>query len=113
MKNYRMSKGTTEHYTSFKDLRESWGLPKITNKTRDTKKLKKQQESFLSKHICRACGNPLTYTGGNIMTCTNPDCKGIKIEREDKEGNVITSYITSVHLLDSVGEKIAHNIFSN
>ena len=79
-----MSKGTTEHYTSFKDLREAWGLPKVTNKTRDAKKLKKQQESFLSKHICRACGNPLTYTGGNIMTCTNPDCKGIKIEREDK-----------------------------
>ena len=113
MKNYRMSKGTTEHYTSFKDLREAWGLPKVTNKTRDAKKLKKQQESFLSKHICRACGNPLTYTGGNIMTCINPDCKGIKIEREDKEGNIITSYITSVHLLDSAGEKIAHNIFSN
>ena len=31
----------------------------------------------------------MTFIGGHIMTCTNPDCKGIKVEREDKDGNKI------------------------
>lgn len=111
MKHYRMSNGTTEHYTSLEDLRVAWGMKKLIKKTSDAVKLKKQQESFSNKHKCKACGNPLTYSGGNIMTCTNPDCKGIKIEREDKEGNIITSYITSFCLLDPLGAEIANNIF--
>ena len=46
------------------------------------------------------------------MTCTNEKCKGIKLEREDKEGNKVVSYVTSYELLDSNGAEIAANIFS-
>lgn len=112
MNNYRMSKGTTEHYTSFTALREAWGMKPVIKKTRDKDKLEKQQEAFVNKHKCKACGRPMTYIHGNIMACTNPDCKGIEIKREDKEGNVIISYITSSELLDNRGAEIANNIFN-
>lgn len=112
MKNYRMSKGTTEHYTSLEDLRISFGLKPVTKKTRDDEKLKKQQESFVKKHRCKACGMPMTYMNGNVMTCQNPKCKGIEIKRLDKEGNEVTSYITSYDILDDKGAEIANNIFN-
>ncbi len=58
MSNYRMSKGTTEHFTSLEEMRTAWGMKPVTKKTSDKKKLKEQQERFLSKHKCKACGTP-------------------------------------------------------
>ena len=46
------------------------------------------------------------------MTCLNPLCKGIKITREDEDGNKIVTYMTSYDLLDNKGAEIAENIFS-
>jgi hypothetical protein len=112
MREYRMSKGTTEHYTDLASLRAAWGKEPVTKKTKDVVKLKKQQEDFMSKHRCKACGAPMTYTGGNIMTCLDPKCKGIEVKHEDKEGNVTVSYITSYDLLDDLGAEIANNIFN-
>ena len=37
MKNYRLSSGTKEHYTSLADLREAWGMKPIVKKTSDDK----------------------------------------------------------------------------
>lgn len=54
MSNYRMSKGTTEHFTSLEEMRTAWGMKPVTKKTSDKKKLKEQQERFLSKHKCKA-----------------------------------------------------------
>ena len=78
MSNYRMSKGTTEHFTSLEEMRTAWGMKPVTKKTSDKKKLKEQQERFLSKHKCKACGTPMTYIHGNVMACKNPECKGMK-----------------------------------
>ena len=80
MSNYRMSKGTTEHFTSLEEMRTAWGMKPVTKKTSDKKKLKEQQERFLSKHKCKACGTPMTYIHGNVMACKNPECKGIEIK---------------------------------
>lgn len=111
MRNYRLSKDTVEHYTSLQDLRVGFGMKPITRKTNDKNKLKKQQEDFCSKHKCRACGSPMTYMGGNIMTCQNPNCKGIPVKHVDTEGNETTTYFTSYYTLDKRGSEIAHNIF--
>lgn len=112
MKNYRLSSGTTERYTSFEALREGFGMKPIVKKTSDKEKLSEQQKKFVEKHICKACGMPMTYIHGNIIACKNPKCKGIEIQREDKEGNIITSYITSCELLSERGAEIANNIFN-
>ena len=69
-------------------------------------------ERFLSKHKCKACGAPMTYIHGNVMACKNPECKGIEIKREDKDGNEMVSYINSFCTLDDLGAEIASNIFS-
>jgi hypothetical protein len=81
-------------------------------KTDDEKKLAEQKERFCLKHKCKACGQPMSYIGGNQMTCTNDKCKGIKVEREDKEGNKIVSYVVSYELLDNKGAEIGNIIFS-
>lgn len=112
MSNYRMSKGTTEHFTSLEGLRTAWGMKPVTKKTSDKKKLKDQKERFLNKHKCKACGIPMTYIHGNVMACTNSKCKGIEVKREDKDGNEIVSYVNSFCILDDIGAKIAQNIFS-
>ena len=41
MSNYRMSKGTTEHFTSLEEMRTAWGMKPVTKKTSDKKKLKR------------------------------------------------------------------------
>lgn len=112
MKSFRMDHNTTEHYTSFEEAAKAWGCRPVNKKTKDMKKLTEQQEKFCGKHKCKACGRPMTWVGGNQMTCTNDKCKGIKVEREDKEGNKIVSYIVSYELLDDLGAEIANNIFS-
>lgn len=112
MSNYRMSKGTTEHFTSLEEMRTAWGMKPVTKKTSDKKKLKEQQERFLSKHKCKACGTPMIYIHGNVMACKNPECKGIEIKRKDKDGNEMVSYINSFCTLDDLGAEIASNIFS-
>ena len=61
MSNYRMSKGTTEHFTSLEEMRTAWGMKPVTKKTSDKKKLKEQQERFLSKHKCKACNEMVSY----------------------------------------------------
>ena len=55
----------------------------------------------------------MTWVGGSMMTCKNENCKGIKIEEKDAEGNVIrTEYLVPYDLLDEKGTEIATNIFS-
>lgn len=111
-KGMRLSKNTTAHYSSFEELRAALGKPPVSKQTSDKKKLKKQRENFCNRHICKACGEPMTYIGGNVMTCTNDKCRGIKYEREDHEGNKVVRYFTSYDLLDDLGGEIASNIFS-
>lgn len=112
MREFRMGRNVTEHYSSFEDMRAAWGCKPVKKKTDDKVKLEKQQSDFCEKHLCKACKSPMTYVGGNIMTCTNDKCKGIKIEKEGKDGEKIISYITSYELLDTRGAEIANNIFS-
>ena len=109
MNEYRMSKTTKEHYSSLEEMGKAWGCKE---RTKNENKMKDLQEKFVTKHKCRACGKPLSYIGGNIMTCTNDKCKGIRIEREDNEGNKIISYALSYELLKDNDTSYANYIFS-
>ena len=112
MKTFRMGRNTTEHYSSFEEAAKAFGCRPVIKKTKDEEKLKGQQEKFCAKHRCKACGEPMKWITGSVMSCTNEKCKGIKMEREDADGNKIVSYITSYDLLDDTGAEIAQNIFS-
>ena len=112
MREFRMGRNTTEHYSSFEEAAKAWGCKPVKKRTDDEKKLLEQQWKFCAKHKCKACGQPMSYIGGNQMACTNDKCKGIKIEREDKEGNKIVSYVVSYELLDGKGAEIGNIIFS-
>jgi len=116
MKNYRLSKDVTGYYTSFEELatKEFGCKPyKKLKRTNDEEKLKKQREAFCSNHRCKACGEPLAYVTDHWMTCVNEKCKGIKVEKTDKDGNKIASYIVSCEeLWKDRDVEIAHNLFS-
>lgn len=111
MREIRLGGGFKVHYSSFEEMAKAYGHKPVIKKTKDANKLASQQEKFCARHKCKSCGQPMSYIGGNQMTCTNEKCKGIKVEREDKEGNKIVSYVVSYELLDDKGAEIAQNIF--
>lgn len=116
MKFYRMSKGETEHYSSFEELRAAWGLAPVIKQSKDKNKLEKQRESFLGKkRPCPACKQPMNYIGGtNIMVCQNENCKGEKHESKNEQtGETKIWYTVPRELLDEKGAEIAENLFTD
>lgn len=109
---YRLSKDTTACYFSFEEMRKAYGDKPIKKKPNNAKKLEEVQNKFKSYHKCRACGKFMDWIGGNLMSCTNPQCRGIKVEREDNEGNKIVEYITSYDILNDHFAEVAENIFT-
>lgn len=112
MSKIRMDRNTTEHYSSFEELARAWGCKPASKQTSDKNKLKKQREDFCNRNKCRACGKPMNFVTGNIMACQNPECRGIRQERVDKEGNKVITYLPSYNLLNDRSAEIANNIFS-
>lgn len=93
-------------YFGLAELAEAYGVSRT--RTKDQAKIKKQQEKFVSKHLCRACKQPMIWVpGSNTMVCGNEKCKGIEVTRDDGT----KYYLTSYDLLDDVGEIIAERIF--
>lgn len=114
MKEFRLGSNTTEHYTSLEELRASFGLKPVSRKTNDEQKLQKQKEAFCGRHVCKACGNPMTFINGtNVMCCTNEKCNGIKHQTTNEEtGETKVWYTPSCKTLDEKGASIANNIFN-
>lgn len=116
MRDFRLGLNTTEHYSSFAEAAKAFGCRPVSKVTKDMKKLKDQQENFYKrdkKRTCSACGSPMTLVAGtSVMTCNNPECKGIKHTRTDAEGKEIINYTPSYCLLDGVAIDVANNIFS-
>ena len=103
------------HYSSFADAAKDFGCKPVSMRTKDKKKLEGQREKFASHHKCKACGKPMSFVDGtNIFSCTNPACKGIKVEKKDVDGSVVSvNYLPSYHVLDDNGAAIAANIFGD
>lgn len=112
MRDFRMDRNTTAHYSSFEELAQAYGRKPFKKQTKDQEKLKEQRERFRDKHRCKACGEPMEWIMESIMVCTNEKCKGIKVEKTDSEGNKSINYITSYELLDEKYTERAKNIFS-
>lgn len=99
-------------YFSFSEVAEAFGVkPKKDNTSPE--KLNKLKNDFARRHVCRSCKHPLTWIGGSVMTCTNPECKGIKHVTKNEEGQDKVSYLTSYELLDEKGASIASRIYEN
>lgn len=113
MRPYRMGKGTTECYSSFKEAAAAWGCKPVEKKRpKDETKLTAVREKFVSNYKCKACGEPMTYIGGSMMCCKNEKCKGIKVEEKDKEGNIIKiTYEPSFKFVKEEYIEMASNIF--
>lgn len=113
MKAYRLSKGVTEHYTSFEELRAAWGLKPVTKQTKNKDKLQEQREFFCSKNLCPACKKPMVWVGESIMVCQNPDCRGVQHEYVDPEtGETKVRYSPSYKFLNEKNTEKAKTIFA-
>lgn len=113
MRDFRLGRNTTEHYSSFEELGKAFGCKPVSKVTKDMKKLASQQEKFVNSHRCKACGQPMRWIEGvSTMVCSNEKCRGIKHTRTDADGNEIVTYTPSYSLLDEKGFEICTNIFS-
>lgn len=113
MKDFKKLKGTVEEYNSLEALGKAWKCKPSIKQTKDKTKLQEQREKFCEKYKCKGCRQPMNYIEGGIMVCKNNECKGIKHERKDKEGNTIVSYTPSfMFLRDEKSKRIASNIFA-
>lgn len=62
-------------YHSFDEVAQNlYGLKPYQNVVHNPEKKKSFIEKFESNHMCKKCKKPMTYLGGNIMACTNPNC---------------------------------------
>lgn len=104
---HKKSGETIASYSSLSELREAYNLKPFIKRTKDENKLNSQREKFAGRHKCKACGEPMAFVFGNIMACTNEECKGIEMSNADGTKRYVTSY----DLLDDVGTEIANNIF--
>lgn len=110
MKEFRKAKGVTERYTSLGELRKAFGLKEPKKRTNDEAKLKAQQEKFVG--TCRVCKQPLIWSEGtNVLSCKNPDCKGIRMTSKNEDGTEKVWYIPVIRILDSDGTSIAERLF--
>lgn len=99
-------------YSSFEELAAAFNCKPVSRVTKDKQKLAKRQERFFARHKCRACGEPLTWIKDtSIMACTNPDCLGIKITKDNDDGTKTVTYLTSYDILDELGTNIVSNLF--
>lgn len=113
MRSHRMSKGETEFYTSFEELRKAWGLKKVTKQTKDKNKLDAQRKAFEERNLCPVCKNPMKYIGGNQLVCKNENCNGYRHESKDEITGETKVYYTPVFkLLDEKSADIAQNLFA-
>lgn len=114
MREFRMGRNTTEHYSSFEEAAKSWGCKPLKKRTDDEKKLAEQREVFMNSNRCKACGNPMTFlVDSNIMCCTIETCKGIKHQSVNEEtGETKIWYTPSYKVLDDKSASIANNILS-
>ena len=76
MSNKQNNKKEQKVYTSFNELaQEVYGLPSYTKQIQNNGKRTDAKQKFEKFNTCKTCGQPMSYLGGNVVCCTNPDCK--------------------------------------
>lgn len=74
------SNGT--RYFGFDELaQKAFNLPPVSKTVKNENKRKEMEQKYAKYNTCKSCGKPLTYMGGNVATCINPECnkKGFKL----------------------------------
>ena len=109
MEKFRLGKTDTAHYTSLGELRKAFKLKELSTNKEKTAEL---QVQFTKNKTCRACHQPLTYIGGSVLACQNPDCKGIKHTSKNEDGSIKTYFTPSFMILKKKSDaKYAEKIF--
>lgn len=81
----RIEKNVIRYFGFDEVAREVYGLKPATKQTQNAGKRKDMQQKFEKNHMCKTCGQPMTYIGGNLVCCKNPECKkGAYIILDDK-----------------------------
>ena len=62
-------------YFGFNEFaKEVYGLDAPTSTIKNQEKRESLKQKFEEKNVCSGCKHPLTYIGGNILCCKNPNC---------------------------------------
>lgn len=82
-------------YFSFEELAcEYFHMKPVSKQIQNQGKRKDLQQKFETRNTCKSCNTPMTYLGGNVLCCNNPNCdKGF------------------YRLLDSKSKSIAQSIY--
>ena len=63
-------------YNGFDELaKELYGINPVSKQIQNVGKRKDMEQKYEKSNFCKSCKQPLTYVGGNIACCKNPDCK--------------------------------------
>ena len=100
-----------ERYNSFQELAQVMGISPVKKKGMSEEQITSARNKFCGK--CKYCGEYMTWVRGtNVITCTNPDCKGKKNTRSDKTtGEKVAYYTPSYRSLDAKGVAVAMSLF--
>lgn len=98
-------------YSSFEELASALNVKPVNKAPKDQDKFDKLKKDFQKRHKCKGCGMPLTYIDGtNIVTCTNPECKGEKHALKTDDGATKVWYTVCYDSLDNKGVGIAQTL---
>lgn len=96
------SKNGKVHYESFEEL--------VPQKKKAVRDVDKKREKFLG--TCKVCGQPMSWIEGtNVVCCKNADCKGVRMNKKDKEDNDITVTIPVSRTISSKSMEYAEYLF--
>lgn len=100
---WKDKKGTV-HYNSFEELSNN---NKKKNRIQD---LEAKQKKFVG--VCKICKEPMTWIPGtNVVSCTNPECKGIEVKKKDVEGEDVIIHIPVNRVISSDSMGYAERLF--
>ena len=74
----RKEKNGTRYFGFDEVAKELFNLPPYSNSFTNEEQRKSMQQKFETKNTCKECKQPLTFVGGNILCCQNPECKSQK-----------------------------------
>lgn len=109
MREFRLGKDDTAHYSSLEEMREALGS-KVKQKSISKDELEKRRNNFVK--TCRCCDQPLTYISGtNTLACKNPNCKGMKHTSKNSDGTEKVWFTPVTRILNEKGLRMAMSLF--
>jgi hypothetical protein len=71
----RKEKNGTRYFGFNEIAKEKFGITPTSKQIQNVGKRKESEQKFEKFNFCKNCKKPLSYMGGNVACCKNPDCK--------------------------------------